>query len=46
LNVKLELTTDGIKFNIVRKFNDRPMKCLDFQTPDEVFRRNFGLLPV
>lgn len=32
--------------NIVRKFNDRPMKCLAFQTPNEVFSRSFGLLPV
>ena len=32
--------------NIVQKFNDRPMKCLDFQTPNEVFKQTFGLLPV
>ena len=32
--------------NIVKQFNDRPMKCLDFQTPNEVFKQTFGLLPV
>jgi len=31
---------------IVHKFNDRPMKCLSFQTPNEVFKKNFGLLPI
>lgn len=32
--------------NIVKQFNDRPMKCLNFQTPNEVFKQTFGLLPV
>lgn len=32
--------------HIVKQFNDRPMKCLDFQTPSEVFKQFFGSLPV
>ncbi len=32
--------------NIVKQFNDRPMKCLKFQTPNEVFKQTFGLLPI
>lgn len=32
--------------NIVRKFNDRPMKCLSFQSPNEVFQNAFGMVPV
>jgi len=31
--------------NIVQQFNDRPMKCLNFQTSNEVFKQTFGLLP-
>jgi len=41
---------DGIDQNqidkIIRKFNDRPMKCLGFYTPNEIFKQTFGLLPV
>ena len=32
--------------NIVQQFNHRPMKCLGFQTPNDVFKQTFGLLPV
>lgn len=31
---------------IIKNFNDRPMKCLDYQTPKEVFLKAFGLLPI
>jgi IS30 family transposase len=29
---------------IVNKINNRPMKCLGFYTPAEVFRQNYGLI--
>lgn len=29
---------------IVDKINNRPMKCLDFYTPAEIFRKNYGQL--
>jgi len=32
--------------NIVKQLNDRPMKCLNLQTPNEVFKQTFGLLPI
>ncbi len=32
--------------SIVKQINDRPMKCLNLQTPNEVFKRNFGVLPI
>jgi len=32
--------------NIVKQINDRPMKCLNLQTLNEVFKQNFGVLPI
>ena len=29
---------------ITKNFNDRPMKCLNYQTPNEVFNQAFGRL--
>ena len=37
-----KLSQQGVD-KAVKKLNDRPMKCLDFQTPNEVFFRVFGI---
>jgi len=44
--INIDLMDQNQIDKIVHQFNDRPMKCLGFQTPNEVFKRNFGLLPV
>jgi transposase, IS30 family len=50
LRTKLPRQTkiDGLEQNqideIVKKLNDRPMKCLQYQTPKEVFDQAFGRL--
>lgn len=50
LRTKLPRQTkiDGLEQNqideIVKKLNDRPMKCLNYQTPNEVFDQAFGRL--
>lgn len=31
---------------IIQGFNNRPMKCLNYETPNEVFRKAFGQLPL
>lgn len=52
LRTKLPRKTDinSIQQNqidaIVKQFNDRPMKCLNFQSPNEVFKKTFGSLPI
>jgi IS30 family transposase len=32
--------------NIMNTFNNRPMKCLDYKTPNEIFQEHFGALPI
>jgi len=32
--------------NIINKFNNRPMKCLNYKTPNEVFFEHFKTLPI
>ena len=52
LRTKLPRQTkiDAIEQNqideITKNFNDRPMKCLNYQTPKEVFDQAFGTLSV
>jgi IS30 family transposase len=39
------LLTDSEIKRIERRINNRPMKCLDFQTPNQVFAKLCGALP-
>jgi len=41
MNTK-KLSQKGVD-KAVKKLNDRPMKCLGFKTPNEVFLKAFGI---